>query len=399
MKIIVNTSTLKQDKDDMSPEFVNNLVEGFASRNENNQYIYLYPMKKSLPKKKVINNITYIPYRYWFTKRGQNIAEIGILQSLRVSKLNYIKVLFLIISQFLNLLYFTIKLRPNYVYSHWVLPQGLISAILSKITKTKYVVTSHGSDVTLLRKYNRIGKYILTFVIKNATKISVVSKKNYEKISELVPLKPYDYKIKIIPMGIDNIFLNNIENDATSEKFNFLYYGRLTEYKGVELLINAFKIISEKNTEILLTIIGKGDQYSFLSNLVSELNLDESIKIRPFQDKSELIKYIDKSELVIVPSLETKYEFEAGPLTIIESMARKRICLVSDSVGFMSYIDNSSALIFESGSLTALVSSLEKFLKMENKERKNIITNSLKIVDYFNYGNISKIHSDFLFDN
>ena len=53
-----------------------------------------------------------------------------------------------------------------------------------------------------------------------------------------------------------------------------------------------------------------------------------------FVDQNTLIKFIDQSDLVVVPSKITRTEFEAGPLTLIESMARQKICIVSDSVGF-----------------------------------------------------------------
>ena len=76
--------------------------------------------------------------------------------------------------------------------------------------------------------------------------------------------------------------------------------------------------------------------------------MDRNIEFLPFQNVEEIIKEIDKSNLVIVPSIDTGYEYEAGPLTIMESMARRRLCLVSDSVGFISYLDVSTALIFKS---------------------------------------------------
>ena len=56
--------------------------------------------------------------------------------------------------------------------------------------------------------------------------------------------------------------------------------------------------------------------------------MDRNIEFLPFQNVEEIIKEIDKSNLVIVPSIDTGYEYEAGPLTIMESMARRRLALV-----------------------------------------------------------------------
>ena len=53
MKILVTTSTLKQDLDDPSPEFINNLVDELASINSNNEFIYIYPFKRKYPNLKI----------------------------------------------------------------------------------------------------------------------------------------------------------------------------------------------------------------------------------------------------------------------------------------------------------------------------------------------------------
>ena len=73
MKIIINTSTLKQDKFDSSPEFINNLVDEIAIQNKENEYIYFYPMKETLPSITNLGNITYQPYEILvYKKRSSN---------------------------------------------------------------------------------------------------------------------------------------------------------------------------------------------------------------------------------------------------------------------------------------------------------------------------------------
>ena len=65
----------------------------------------------------------------------------------------------------------------------------------------------------------------------------------------------------------------------------------------------------------------------------------------------------------------------------------------------MSYIDSKSAIIFSSGSEDSLTSSISKFLDMNNKDRSKMILESAKIVEIFNFKNISKEHNDYLFKN
>ena len=113
---------------------------------------------------------------------------------------------------------------------------------------------------------------------------------------------------------------------------------------------------------VSLKIIGYGDMKNELINLINLKIFSKNIKIDQFKNKIDIIKEIENSDLIIVPSIETKYEFEAGPLTIVEAMARKRLCLISDSVGFISYFDSASCLVFQSGNLKSLYDELINFL-------------------------------------
>jgi len=401
MKILVTTSTLKQDSDDASPGFINNLIDGLASINPGNQFVYVYPFKRKLPELKSIKNVSYKPYKYWITSKGHNLLDKGLYQSIKINKFNLIKIFFLIVSQFFYTLYLTIKTKPDYIYAHWIFPQAFISTIISKVTRTKVVFTSHGSDVTLLRKLGFLGKFILKFTISNAVKITVVSEKNQKKIDEFININKHKEKIKVIPMGVNNKFYEQLstKNQITLEKTDFLYYGRLTKYKGVDLLIKSFKEINNNYPNTRLKIIGYGDMEKELKNLVKIYKLEKNVAFQPFQSVNRIIEEIDKSNLVIIPSVDTGFEFEAGPLTIVESMARKRLCLVSNSVGFISYLDASTALIFNSGHQQSLTKGIETFLNLDNESHLNMLSKAYRLSEEFKFKEISKKYNDFLFAN
>ena len=89
-----------------------------------------------------------------------------------------IKVVLLIFFQLINLLYYSIKLRPDIIYSHWLFPQGFIGAIVGKLLNIKTVFTSHGSDVKLLNNSGLFGKLIINFTINNSDSFTAVSKKS-----------------------------------------------------------------------------------------------------------------------------------------------------------------------------------------------------------------------------
>ena len=167
----------------------------------------------------------------------------------------------------------------------------------------------------------------------------------------------------------------------------------------MDLLIKSFREINKKYPNTRLKIIGYGDMEKILKNLVKKSEVERFVEFLPFQNVEKIIKEIDKSNLVIVPSIDTGYEFEAGPLTIIESMARKKICLVSDSVGFISYLDKSNALIFKSGNQNSLTKGIETYLNLDKKTYMDMLSNAYKLSEEFRFEKIATKHKNFLFSS
>ena len=133
-----------------------------------------------------------------------------------------------------------------------------------------------------------------------------------------------------------------------------------------------------------------------LNSLIKEASL-KNIIIEPFKKINDLIKEIDNADLVIIPSIETDFQFEAGPLSIIEAMARKRLCLVSDSVGFIKYLSPEMCLIFNSGNSNSLTKQLFKFRDLSEEEYISKINSGFNLSQNFNFKNISQSHFNFLF--
>ena len=201
-------------------------------------------------------------------------------------------------------------------------------------------------------------------------------------------------------MGVDEVFFNktyelrNKENRVT----NFLYFGRMIEYKGVDLIIEAALKLKE-NPEIKyhINLIGSGIDVNKIRNKIKTYNLQNYIQLIDFVEKKELIKFIDNSEFVIIPSKVTKNEYEAGPLSLVEAMARKKVCIVSNSIGFIDFINNDNAIIFKSNDVDDLFNKMLEAMSLTEKKRTEIGNEAFKISEDFKYKIVSKKTEEFLF--
>ena len=127
------------------------------------------------------------------------------------------------------------------------------------------------------------------------------------------------------------------------------------------------------------------------------LDLDQHISMHKFAQKTELINYIDNADFIIIPSRLTKYEYEAVPLSLVESMSRKKICIVSNSVGFIDFANMKNSLIFESDSSLDLYNKILEGASLSKKEIKYIETEAYRTSLEFKFEKISNKTENFLF--
>lgn len=73
--------------------------------------------------------------------------------------------------------------------------------------------------------------------------------------------KKEDREVVVIPHGAFSHYdmYSGGANSNPISKFNFLFFGRITEYKGIDLLVDAYSRLSSERDDVSLRIIGEGD--------------------------------------------------------------------------------------------------------------------------------------------
>ena len=396
-KVIINSSTFQEyDSDDVT-DVINNLTDDLLKSNSLLEFSILKPMSEI--GKKIIQKDKYniYCYRYTWPKRNHIFHTTGIVPGLKLSKFNYINLIFLFISQFFNLLVLSVKLKPDYIYAHWVLPQALVSAFVCKILKIKLVFTTHGAEVLLINKLKIGNKLLLNFITKNTYKFTANSELTLSEITKNCKTKYIKDKYKIIPMGIKNEIYSS-SNVNKKYNNNFLYVGRLIDYKGVDILLDSLSVFKDSNKEnFKLEILGKGVDEENLKKQVKKSDLTQYVNFNGFKNLEEKIKFYEYASVTFIPSKISSERLEGGPLTLIEAMAQKNICIVSDSIGFKKYLNKNNCILFESGNNKSLLSAIYSYTGMTKEEKENMGNEAYATSEFFKFQNIAKIHNNFLF--
>jgi Glycosyltransferase len=196
-------------------------------------------------------------------------------------------------------------------------------------------------------------------------------RKSYEKIDYIITPSEF-YKSKFIEFGIKENRISHISNflgvedieyDKLENQNYFLYFGRLSEEKGINTLIKAMKGIN-----MPLKIVGTGPMEEQVNNYVKEKEL-ANIEVLGFKSGVELYTLVGNAKAVILPS----EWYENGPYSAIESLKLGRILIGSDLGGIPELIDEGeNGFIFTNRKESELNEKLRLIEEMKQKEMEKM---------------------------
>ena len=156
------------------------------------------------------------------------------------------------------------------------------------------------------------------------------------------------------------------QNSQVSTGNYLLYFGRLSEEKGVSVLIEALA-----KTEENLKIAGEGPEEKRLKDLSSRLGLTARIEFLGFKTGADLENLIINAKAIIIPSIW----FENMPLNMLESLARQKIVIASNIGGIPEIIkNNENGFLFTPGD----ADDLTEKIKLLNEVDTNLISRKAK---------------------
>ncbi|OQB44459.1 MAG: GDP-mannose-dependent alpha-(1-2)-phosphatidylinositol mannosyltransferase [Parcubacteria group bacterium ADurb.Bin159] len=188
-------------------------------------------------------------------------------------------------------------------------------------------------------------------------------------------------KFEILPLGVDeNKFYPSFE--ATSSEYqNILFVGALDKahyFKGVDVLIKAFKKVNNILPQSRLIIVGKGDLRNQFIDLAKKLNIRDKIEFADNVLKEELPLYYQKTAVFVLPSTTRS---EAFGLVTLEAMASGLPVIVSNLPGPRSLVDNNGFLV-KPGDSDDLSAKIIKILQ-NDKLKKEFGNQSRQLVNKY----------------
>jgi glycosyltransferase involved in cell wall biosynthesis len=256
-------------------------------------------------------------------------------------------------------------------------------AVLTKFLRVKLIITFHGivnlSDVRdpelgsignenlkgIPRSLSQLGLLLITRLIINTSNQIVVMNTTHRNVL----IREYHCspkKIMLVPHGVPQS--KPIDQDEAKKRLGFgglrvvLYFGYITKYKGIDVLVKAFKNIGNPNSILVIggaahPRLKNNPQYKkFWDSLINEMSEDTRIKFIGFIPDEVLTTYISASDVVIFPYVASFST--GGPMNI--TLGHHKPVIASRVSSFSDVLPECA--IFKTGSVTDLTRILSKTL-------------------------------------
>lgn len=336
MKILYITSSFSRYAGDPLGGIGNSFYTLFQEIAKNNQVDVVCPIQEYSKKIEKNNNI--IIYRESPSK--SYISFQSMMKSAQV-----IKIPLIIFNLYLRSLRLIYENNYDIIHGLFIFPAGLITSLLP--TKSKKVISALGSDVHTLSYYKGISK-LYNWIFNHTDSVTYIAK---------------DMQKRLKIMGAGNLHYMPLPVNDSIFKFSplipecprFIFVGRLTREKGIEILLKSFNYIIKELPNAKLYIVGDGPEKNWANEFISNNKLQKNIEIKGIQSSLEIARLIQYSYALLLPSYN-----EGTPAVILEAMSVGRPIVATRVGELKNLIDQESGYLTEIGNVSEFKKAILK---------------------------------------
>lgn len=260
--------------------------------------------------------------------------------------------------------------QPDVIHAHHA---SVVASILSE-QRIPYVITLHGTDLLGLADEPRLRPIALKGVQGAFRLISISSWVTKEAIAAFGLLAE---RFELIPNGYDEtvFYPRPGKPELTLAKYGVAlspsaivgFVGRLTHFKGVDLLIRAARVYTRHIAGVLTLIAGHGHLRAELEAFAHELAIP-NIHFLGALSQEEVAEIFSISDVSVVPS-----RHEPFGLVAIEALACGVPVVATRGGGLPDFIDDRVGVLVPVDDWQALGEAIAAELKAQSKDSKGTL--------------------------
>lgn len=366
MKVLMLTSVFPRWPGDATPPFVQNQAELLSASGV--KVSVLTPHAKGAARCETWNGVDVYRHVYAWPFGFQALCyQGGILVNLESRPWTRLLLPFFFLSQLIATVRLCIKLEPDIIHSHSLVPQGFTAALASRLMGIPHLATSHGNDLFGLKPTGLMG-LLKRKALELSNAVTVNGRASIAAVRELNPQLP-DSKIHWIPAvpnagQPDPATVESIRACYPAKK-RILFVGRMIREKGIFDLLDALGEFLPQHPEVSALFVGDGVELGKLESRVAAANLSRQIHLAGWQAKEAIPSWMAAVDLLVVPSHR-----EAQGLVIVEAMAVGTPVVAARVGGIPDLVrDGETGTLVEPGDVDGLCRAIHETLQARDALR------------------------------
>jgi Glycosyltransferase len=182
-----------------------------------------------------------------------------------------------------------------------------------------------------------------------------------ERTKQALPSGVRGKIIELVENGVDfSVWRSDsTASKQTNQQVNFVFLGRLVDWKAVDLLLKAFVPVASQ-IDTVLEIIGEGKMRGELEAQTAHLGLSDKVVFSGWQSQEQCAIKLQQADVLVLPSLR-----EPGGAVVLEAMAVGLPVIALNWGGPKDYLDATCGILVEPDSREGFVQGLtEAMLKL-----------------------------------
>lgn len=250
------------------------------------------------------------------------------------------------------------------IHAYWASMPALSAHIISRFSGIPFSTWAHaGADI-----YNRRRQTprSLRSRLRDARLVLTCNSANLPHFRTLSGVDVLQ-KVVLLTHGVDIAKFPLREIRRSANTLRVLAVGRLSAAKGIDVLLNACRLLMDHGIAIECSIAGSGPLEPELRAMSARLGLDDAVSFLGYVEHSEMPALHQKADVFVVPSVIGPAGARDGlPNVLLEAMASGLPCVASDIASIPEVIrDDHSGLLVPPADPVALATALERLVTDE----------------------------------
>lgn len=318
-------------------------------------------------------------YRYFFPRILQRLGYSNtLINDCHLKRYVYLLAPFLFLSGMFHLFCLHCKQNFDLLHAFWLLPNGFIGAVISKLCKVPLMVALRGSDI-FIAKQNPVFCFMACWTLKQATQVTSVTPAFFVDLeafrvpAEKIRLIPNGSHPRLFPAPRSSELVALRQKLAIPEDAVIIFaLGRIVLKKGFDILIQALPLVKERVPNITVIIGGDGSDLNRLKALVQELGASESFRFPGTIRRSDVPTYFHLCDIFTLPAVfDPKGNVDGCPNVILEAMACGKPVVASNISGIPVVVkDGETGVLVAEKNVSELAAALITLLTDQRKREQ-----------------------------